>query len=76
MGRRAEAERMLQTATRANEQALISAGLGDRERTLAALEEMAAVGPQRVGHYLESPEMALVRDDPRLASLRRRVGLP
>ncbi len=58
-----------------NERALICAGLGDKERTLQALEAMAVLGAQRVGRYLSYPEFALVRDDPRLRSLRQKVGL-
>jgi hypothetical protein len=60
----------------ANEQALIYAGLGDRDRTLEALERMAVVGAQRIGQYLNYPEMALLLSDPRLKVFRKKVGLP
>jgi adenylate cyclase len=76
LGERAEAERMAERSAYANEQALIYAGLGDRDRTLAALERMEAAGPQRVGRYLNYPELALLRGDPRLPAFRRRIGLP
>ena len=60
----------------ANEKALIFAGLGDKERTLEALDGMAFVGPQRIGIYLHLPELALLRGDPRLKAFRKKVGLP
>jgi hypothetical protein len=75
-GRREEAERMAAASDHANEQALIYAGLGDKDRTLEALERMTVVGAQRVGQYLNYPELALLRGDPRLKVFRRKVGLP
>src|SRR5207244_10104885 len=74
-GRRKEAEELAASAEYPNEQALIYAGLGDKERTLEALGRMAAVGAQRIGQYLSFPEMALLRDDPRLKTFRMKVGL-
>ncbi len=58
------------------QQALIFAGLGDRVRTLDALDRAAALGPGRIGRLLNYPEMALVRGDPRLGAIRRKLGLP
>jgi len=55
---------------------LIFAGLGDKDRTLAALEGMAVLGAQRVGLYLNRPELGLLRGDPRVQALRQKVGLP
>jgi TolB-like protein/DNA-binding winged helix-turn-helix (wHTH) protein/predicted Zn-dependent protease len=75
-GRREEAEKMASAALYANEQALIFAGLGDKDRTLEALERMGALGPQRVGEYLNFPQMAFLRGDPRVKALRKKVGLP
>jgi TolB-like protein len=75
-GRRDEAEKMAAASVYANEQALIFAGLGDKDRTLEALDRMAVLGPQRVGMYLNYPELALLRDDLRLKAFRKRVGLP
>jgi len=75
-GRRAEAERMAAASDKANEQALIFAGLGDKDRTFEALDRMAALGAQRIGVYLNFPELALLRGDPRLSALRKKVGLP
>jgi hypothetical protein len=37
---------------------------------------MGSLSTQRVGGYLNSPEMGLLRGDPRLPQLRRQVGLP
>jgi serine/threonine-protein kinase len=77
-GRRDEAERL--AATVASEegfsQALIFAGLGDKDRTLKALERMAPLGPVRIGRALNSPEFSLLRGDPRVKVLRKKVGLP
>jgi serine/threonine-protein kinase len=75
-GRRDEAERQATASNYPTEQALIFAGLRDRERTFEALERMASLGPQRVGVFLNYPELAFLRDDPRLKSFRRKVGLP
>ncbi len=76
-GRREEAEK-LATATTTNPlaQALIFAGLGDKERTLEALDRMTVLGPVRVGRDLYFPELDLVRGDPRVKALRKKVGLP
>ena len=75
-GRREEAERMAAVSEYPNEQALIFAGLGDRDRTLTAIDRMAALGPLRVGVYINYPELALLRHDPRLKALRNKIGLP
>jgi len=76
-GRRDDAERVASAiAPNPFNQALVFAGLRDRERTLDALERMAALGPVRIGRALTFPEFAFVRGDPRVSSLRKRVGLP
>jgi len=75
-GRPGEAEQQAATSEFANEQALIFAGLGDTDRTFDALDRMSLLGPQRVGLFLHYPELALVQDDPRLMTLRKKVGLP
>jgi len=75
-GRREEAEKMASAAQYANEQALIFAGLGDKDRALEALDRMGALGPQRVGDYLNFPQLAFLRGDPRVTALRKKVGLP
>jgi TolB-like protein len=57
-------------------QALAFAGLGDKDRTFEALDRMAAQGPVRIGRLLNIPEFAFLRGDPRVKTLRRKVGLP
>ncbi len=74
-GRRDEAEK-LAADQRPYAQALTFAALGDKERTLDALERMAILGPVRLGRDLTYPEFDLVRGDPRLKALRKKVGLP
>lgn len=74
-GRREEAEKLAAAATPLH-QALILAGLGDKSRTLEALERMAPLGPYRLGSTLTFPELALVQGDSRLRALRKKVGLP
>lgn len=76
-GRREEAEKLAEAvAPNAFSQALIYAGLGDKDRTLEALGRVAKLGPARIGRALNSPEFALLRGDPRAKALRKRVGLP
>jgi serine/threonine-protein kinase len=57
-------------------QAMIFAGLGDKERTLEALDRGAVAGAFRVGRALTFPELALIRGDSRVKALRKNVGLP
>ena len=82
-GRRAEAEQLMADApalyphTHGHFQyALAFAGLGDENKTVDRLEAMANLGPVRLGRDLTYPEFALVRDDPRVKALRKKVGLP
>ena len=76
-GRREEAEKFAaDAAPNAMTQALTFAGLGDKDRTLEALDRLASLGAVRVGRALNSPEFALLRGDPRVKTLRKRVGLP
>jgi Flp pilus assembly protein TadD len=75
-GRREEAERQLAAASQyPNAQALIFAGLGDKDRTFEALERMNVLGPQRIGIHLTYPELAFLHGDPREQLLRQKVGL-
>jgi len=77
VGRRAEAEQLVATsAHRPFQQALIFAGLGDKDRTFEALDRMAVQGPVRIGRTLTYPEFSLIRGDPRVKALRQKVGLP
>ncbi len=78
-GRREEAEKLAAAVAPdadAFTQALTFAGLGDKDRTLEALDRLASLGAVRVGRALNSPEFALLRGDPRVKALRKRVGLP
>jgi serine/threonine-protein kinase len=76
-GRREEAEKLaVDLSPRAFQQAPIFAGLGDKERTLEALDRSAVLGPFRIGRALHEPEFALLRGDPRVKVLRKKVGLP
>jgi TolB-like protein len=74
-GRREEAEKLAADATPFT-QAIIFAGLGDKERALEAMERSTAVGPFRIGRQLMWPELALIRNDSRMKALRKKVGLP
>jgi tetratricopeptide (TPR) repeat protein len=75
-GRRAEAEKLAASTTNPFTQALIFAGLGDKERTLEALDRMTALGPVRFGRDFNFPELDLIRGDPRAKALRKKGGLP
>lgn len=75
-GRRDEAEKIAAEAAQPFIQALTFAGIGDEERTLQALDRMAVLGPVRLGRTLTYPEFDLLRGDPRLKVLRKKVGLP
>jgi TolB-like protein/DNA-binding winged helix-turn-helix (wHTH) protein/Flp pilus assembly protein TadD len=76
-GRREEAEKQAAAVSKNPFlQTLVFAGLGDKDRAFQALERMAALGPVRVGRALTVPELAVLRGDPRLKALRKKVGLP
>ena len=78
VGRREQAEEVF-AATRDTARAEILACLGNKDRVFEALDRDAGVGPIRMGWVLnrvnrESP--GLLRGDPRLQALRKKVGLP
>ena len=76
-GRRAEAEALLaQPPHHPARLVIISAGLRDKDRTFEALERMAAENDPRVGRYITFPELAFIRDDPRMAAFRRKLRIP
>ena len=59
-------------APNAFSQALIYAGLGDKDRTFEALDRVLPLGAVRIGRALNSPEFALLRGDPRVKALRKK----
>ena len=77
-GRREDAEKFAASTPSMNpfNQALIFAGLGDKDRAFEALNQAAAAGPFRIGRALTFPEFAPLRGDPRVKNLRQKVGLP
>jgi tetratricopeptide (TPR) repeat protein len=76
-GRRAEAEALLaEPPHHPARLVIIAAGLRDKDRTFEALERMAAENDPRVGRYITYPELAFVRDDPRMAAFRKRLRIP
>lgn len=76
-GRRADAEKLAVThAGYPQRLAVIYAALGDKDRTVAMLELMAVDEPHRVAIDLSFPEFALLRGDPRLGALRKKLNLP
>jgi len=48
----------------------------NHKQTIERLESMANLGPVLLGRDLTYPEFALVRGDPRVKALRKKVGLP
>ena len=77
-GRRNDAEKLAaEPSSNPFAQALVFAGLGDKDRTLEALDRMAnQVGPFRTGRVLTWPAFDMLRGDPRLRTLHKKVGLP
>jgi adenylate cyclase len=76
-GRRNDAERLAaESPFNPFNQARIYAALGDKDRTFEALDLASVAGPFRIGRALTSPYYALLKGDPRLKALRKKVGLP
>ena len=77
LGRRADAEELV--AKRPNlpgRQMQVYAGLGDKDRAFEALERLSSLNWWMAAFLMQRPEMALLRGDPRLNDLRRKLGLP
>jgi TolB-like protein len=82
-GRLAEAQKLMAESpilhpdrSGAQQFALAFAGFGDRDHTMERLERFARGGPVRLGFTLNTAEFAFLRGDPRLKTLRKKVGLP
>ena len=75
-GRRAEVEQWAAVHDEPYRLALIHAALGNKDRTFEELNRAAEIVPHRVVPLLSYPEMRLLRGDPRLAALRKKLRLP
>jgi tetratricopeptide (TPR) repeat protein len=77
-GRREDALKLAASMPSRNpyNRALIFAGLRDKDRTFEALDLAAVGGPYRIGRALTWPELDLLRGDPRVKALRKKIGLP
>jgi TolB-like protein len=77
LGRRADAEELLaKSPNRPARQMQVYAGLGDKDRAFEALERLSDLNWWLAAFHMQRPEMALLRGDPRLNDLRRKLGLP
>jgi len=76
-GRRQDAEELaVDSSFNPLNEALILVCLGDKDRTFEALDRATTAGPIRIGWQIQAPEFGLIRGDPRLKALRKKVGLP
>jgi hypothetical protein len=81
-GRHDEAERVAESFSlpgTGDAPAALFACLGDKDRTFEVLDHVAQVGPIRMGWFLlrtDREHPGLLSSDPRLKTLRQRVGLP
>jgi tetratricopeptide (TPR) repeat protein len=78
IGRRREAEQIAaeQDPAAIRHQAVIYAGLGEKDRVLEAFEKLAAMHDHIVDVYPLFPEFALMRDDARMKEFRHKRNLP
>ena len=76
-GRRQDADRLAAMLPRLASKTQVFAALGDKDRTFEALNRMIPMGPARIGRdFLISPNFAFLNGDPRLVTLRKKLGLP
>ena len=75
IGKRAEAEALRKSTSFPNRLALVCAGLGDKDCVFEALNQMADIKDPRIHYYIVYPELALIRGDPRLDALKKKIGL-
>jgi tetratricopeptide (TPR) repeat protein len=74
LGRREEASALLTKEPRVDARhMLVYAALGDRERAFDALRRAAALDPWRAVTWMQRPEMALLRSDPRYDEIRSQL---
>jgi TolB-like protein len=79
VGRREEAEKIASKVTGGEGGAEIFACLGEKDRVFEALDRAATLWPIRIGWFLlrvDRENRGLLRGDPRLQALRKKVGLP
>ncbi len=77
IGRRNDAEALAaKHPDDSGQRSLVYAGLGDMDRAFEALERRAAANWWWAASLMVRPEMAVLRGDPRLNDLRRRIGVP
>ncbi len=79
LGRREDAERLAPTVSGGEGGAEIFSCLGDKDRVFEILDRNSEVGPIRMGYFLlrvDRSNRGLLRGDPRLTALRKKVGLP
>jgi serine/threonine-protein kinase len=77
MGRREEAEAIAAAHPDVpGRLMLVYAGLGDKDRAFAAFERMMSVNWWLAVYQIRRPELALLRGDPRVAAVLRKLGLP
>ena len=75
-GRRGEAEALVAANQRDPAgQMLVFGGLNDADRAFAALERAFELHWWRAATWMHRPEVAILRGDPRLATLKKRMGL-
>lgn len=77
-GRREEAEQLAAHSGLDNKMQAFAC-LGDKERVFEALDRVVMLGPIRMGWFLlrvDREHPGLLRGDPRLKTLRKKVGLP
>ena len=76
-GRRAEAEALIAEQPDSPSRTMLTyAGLGDKDGAYNALVRIAEINWWRAATWLHRPEMALLRGDPRMAELKKKLGLP
>jgi len=75
-GRRAEAEALIaKNPADAAGQMLVFGGLNDADRAFAALERAFELNWWRAATWMQRPEVAVLQSHPRMAALKKRVGL-